>query len=305
MRRIKLFLIILLIFGLLSGCTSSTNNKDPIVGSWNYTSPSVAQLAIMRFDEKGQLFISNSYYNDQLIGNWIKNSDNTYNLYFWNETTKSNSDYNVFVYDKNSDTLYFRDDPEQGFARGLALYSPSTVLTKTRTTVRITTIPAQARSRSYSLSLCREIYPGSTYNPSTDECEYNGVAAWAMTKTPTKTQTRTPSQYYTTAVTKTMTIVLSNTPTQVSNEKDPIVGTWRTNQAWNQFTFFDGGNGMFGSTYGAWEKCGDTCYAFSYSTAAWTAGKTTYTTVFTYDAKSDTIYKDMGNGLKDVYNRVK
>jgi hypothetical protein len=176
-----------LIFGILAGCTgtstssTSSNSVDPIVGSWNYTSPFMDQLVYFRFTESGQTFLTSKYYKDQISGNWIKNPDGTYNLYFWNETSTSN--YDVWVYDKNTDTLHIPMNPEIGLARGLAYYSTIPTTTRTSPIVTRTQVIITATPTLSNYQYCRNTYPGSSYDPSTNKCAYLTTVS---TRTPTQ-----------------------------------------------------------------------------------------------------------------------
>jgi len=306
----KVSFIILLyfafIFGIFAGCTGTSTSSalsdkiDPIVGSWNYTSPYVDILANFRFTESGQIFVTNKYYQDKIIGNWIKNPDKTYNLYIWNES--STSTYEIYVYDKNTDTIYFQKYPESGFARGLARYTNPFRTAQTNPTVTRTQVVITATPTVNNYQYCRDTYPGSSYNPSTNKCVYpTTVPIKTLTKVVTATPTQDNYQYcrdtypgssYNPLTNKCAypTTVPTKAPTQGSIFKDPIIGTWKTYTRYtSDMIFFENGKGMWGDTVGTWEKIDSTHYSFEYYGATYEGGGYKANRGITYDPRLDTL----------------
>ena len=284
MKLFCILLCIVFIFGIIAGCTgasasgtstsgtstvtSPSKGIDPILGSWiNNTDLDPAKSLYVTFSQSGNIIGSFHNYKED-IGDWIKNQDGTYSIYLLANGKSTNY---ILIYDMNTDALYTQGDPEDILYR----ISATPTVTQTKPTVTRTKVIVTATPTEDKYQYCRDTYPGTSYNPSTNKCVY-------PTTVPTKTPTQAP--------------IFTN----------PIIGTWKTTYHGinSEFTFLENNKGIKdGWKGGTWEKYDNTHYAFSFiNSDTFSGASTPATIVFTYDSQLDKLSAGEGSIIL-VYNR--
>ncbi len=193
MKKLVIILpIFVLLFGMFAGCTgtsttetitsgtstisSTSDDVDPILGSWiNNTNLDPTKYFYITFSQSGNIIGTNKQFKAD-IGDWVKNQDNTYTVTY---LVNGESSTVILIYDKNTDTLYEKGAPDEIAYR----IAKTPKITQTNPSVTRTKVGVTSTSTLNNYQYCRDTYPGSSFDPSTNKCVY-----------PTTVPSKTPTQ---------------------------------------------------------------------------------------------------------------